>query len=337
MNMAFNFFSKLFCNYKLHKKHAKSSRLSVELGLESNNFRLFDFDNKALLDELKDLGRFSYYPNPGNAGDGMIAKATFDFFDASHLPYDVYDSGYPKHVVYGGGGIWLNQYKASYSKPLSIFKNADRVVVLPSSVHEDCRDFIDQLDSRFTVFCREQKTYQLLLQENTGAKIILDHDMALRMTPAAMGGSLSCQPRWARKVSKAAEVLLSVGNVACLMRTDNEKNNLIQGDYDLSNCVGSTYLDPRDADAAAKFMLAAVDVFSVVVTDRLHVGIAALLMGKQVYLLDNSYGKLSGVYQHSLRQCGNVVMAESVPAVFDFPDTGSNNLRMLVERIYHCM
>lgn len=44
----------------------------------------------------------------------------------------------------------------------------------------------------------------------------------------------------------------------------------------------------------------------VVVTDRLHVAIMAMHVGKEVYMLDNDYGKLSGVYEVSLKDRANV-------------------------------
>ena len=49
-----------------------------------------------------------------------------------------------------------------------------------------------------------------------------------------------------------------------------------------------------------------INMFDVIVTDRLHVGICAEKLGKQVILLDNSYGKVSSVYEYSLKDFENV-------------------------------
>jgi exopolysaccharide biosynthesis predicted pyruvyltransferase EpsI len=43
-----------------------------------------------------------------------------------------------------------------------------------------------------------------------------------------------------------------------------------------------------------------------VVTNRLHIGIAGVLLGKRVQLYDNSYGKIRDVYQSSLKGCALV-------------------------------
>jgi exopolysaccharide biosynthesis predicted pyruvyltransferase EpsI len=48
-------------------------------------------------------------------------------------------------------------------------------------------------------------------------------------------------------------------------------------------------------------MLRSVELFTSIRTDRLHVGIAGILTGKEVKLYDNSYGKVKNVYYNSLR------------------------------------
>ena len=51
---------------------------------------------------------------------------------------------------------------------------------------------------------------------------------------------------------------------------------------------------------AAARLLRALGRHELVRTDRLHVMIGALLMGKRVEARDNSYGKLRAVHAHSL-------------------------------------
>ena len=45
-----------------------------------------------------------------------------------------------------------------------------------------------------------------------------------------------------------------------------------------------------------------------VVTDRLHAGILAWLMGKDVTLVDNSYGKISSLYNTWLKNCDSITI-----------------------------
>lgn len=49
----------------------------------------------------------------------------------------------------------------------------------------------------------------------------------------------------------------------------------------------------------------------IIVTDRLHVGISAALLGLPCILADNSYGKISGVYGQSLRGLGGITLCTS--------------------------
>ncbi len=59
-----------------------------------------------------------------------------------------------------------------------------------------------------------------------------------------------------------------------------------------------------DDDELGRMLVAAfmeaLNVPDIVVTDRLHIGVAAYLQNKEVYWLDNSYRKISGIYAYTL-------------------------------------
>ena len=63
-----------------------------------------------------------------------------------------------------------------------------------------------------------------------------------------------------------------------------------------------------------RIFLGIVDSSDIVVTDRLHVGIAASLLNKTVYMYDNTYGKASGIYETSLACFRNVHILETKPS-----------------------
>ena len=267
-------------------------------------------DNQAILHELKKMGRFVYIPNPGNAGDMLIASATFAFFRANHLRYIPYGKHKNlKSVVYGGGGLWTKDYKDDRSKILPIFKAAQHVLILPSSFN-DCKKLIDILDERFVIFCREQKSYEYLVSAQTRAKILLDHDMAFRMTQI---------PRSDRILEGGFDIVrkyseISIPHTAYFLRTDKEKVFEHPTDLDVSSLAYAyKKITPKWADFCSAMMLSVIDQANVVITDRLHVAIAAFLLNKQVYMLDNSYGKLSSVYEHSLKQYKNVHFCTEIP------------------------
>lgn len=64
-----------------------------------------------------------------------------------------------------------------------------------------------------------------------------------------------------------------------------------------------------EADQVSFDFLQVIDRARIVETNRLHVGIGAALMGKEVILHDNSYGKLGAVFEASLRGTDTVSLA----------------------------
>ena len=270
-----------------------------------------DFNDKNLLAELKKLGRFTYIPNPGNIGDMLIASATYDFFKRNHIKFNPYQkhTNPGKNIVYGGGGIWTADYEKDWCKFLPWFQKAKRIVILPGSFN-NCQKLIDILDERFVVFCREKRSYEYLKSANTRAKILLDHDMAFR---------LKNMPKQINIVGKGAVVLKSVAfdsipQTALFMRVDRESAGKYKTDLDVSDITYGMHYDKRDwIDYCTGLMMNVINRADTIVTDRLHVAIMAHLLNKQVYMMDNTYGKLSAVYEHSMKQFENVDFCTTMP------------------------
>ncbi len=61
-----------------------------------------------------------------------------------------------------------------------------------------------------------------------------------------------------------------------------------------------------EADQVSFDFLQVIDRARIVETNRLHVGIGAALLGKEVILHDNSYGKLGAVFEASLQGTENL-------------------------------
>lgn len=270
-------------------------------------------DDLQLINELKKLGKFTYIPNPGNAGDMLIATATMGFFEKYKLTYEMYNTDANiDTVVYGGGGIWTADYKKDWMKHLEVLNQAKKIVILPSSFN-NCPELIDALDERFVVFCREKRSYEYLMKANTRAKILLDHDMAFRMTTIQINKSYKLSAKMIEKLNN-----IDWNNIpknAMFMRADRESAGNHKTDLDVSELAGgySLYIKPKWVNFCAQLMLSVVNQAEVVITDRLHVAIAGLLTGKTVYMLDNTYGKLSAVYEHSMKQFENVHFCTTMP------------------------
>ena len=303
----------------------------------SENLSNTDNNNPVLEKSLRDLGSFYYLPNKGNLGDVLLAFSTYQYLDAHKFNYSVFDMTKidqytePFNFVYGGGGIWYTPYRNDYQEILNVFKNPllKKCVVLPSSFSE-CPDVIDLFDERFVVFCREEKSYNYCKSLNAKAKFLLANDMAVDANMSALGGGLFNADnlhkfladknnivnlknvlfrRYTYVYERLMDKVKTIGNkkVAYMLRADKEAiNSNVVSDIDLS-AFGGGYCTDKSYDYILTLMFTAViKMFDVIVTDRLHVGICAAKLGKQVILLDNSYGKVSSVYNYSLKDFKNV-------------------------------
>lgn len=315
---------------------------------------LNSFDKTSVIEELKTLDKFLFCPNNGNIGDVIIAEAEYQLFNSLGLQYEIFDL-YDKDkgpdeqyvdYVYGGGGLFNDLY--DYSNVLDTFKipRFRKIIILPSSFNR-CDDLLETFDKRFTVFCREEQSYEYCRSMNNSAQFILSHDIAFYLNfdlclinkdciQNSIGGFNKgdldfLYESWCNyrtivnniKKSVNERVVFLSGNqkIGILLRSDKEsavKNNerliLKEKNLDLS----SGWFSCTDAGfnkVLSLLFVSAINYFDVVVTDRLHIGIVSTLLGKNVYLLDNSYGKISGVYKQSLVYFSNVKFVDDISKI----------------------
>lgn len=309
------------------------TREARAIRLDSSNFSAFKFNDANLLREIKAINDFTYIPNPGNLGDCLIANATYQFFAKHGIKYHSVEDAPCENIVYGGGGIWVEGlYSESYKPILEAFRKAKRVVILPSGFC-NCPDLINELDNRFVVFCRDRDSLEYLRSFNTGAKLYLDHDMAFRTDGVIFESIIEINAQKMDLVKRIYQELSELGRIAYLLRTDSEKKYPAATQFDLSSSFESQAMGVNDVKFASLLMLSSVDYFDAVVTDRLHIGIASALMGKEVFLLDNKYGKLSSVYENSLKECPNIHLCNNMPFRIECNSTATLNLLILKKEL----
>ncbi|MDR3177622.1 MAG: glycosyltransferase [Campylobacteraceae bacterium] len=309
--------------------------LYLDKCLTTRNFKPFCLDNSNLLTELRKIGKFTYIINPGNMGDMLIASAAMQFFDKDKISYEKYDGrSTQESIVYSGGGIWTKDYEGGWIQFLHIFAEAKRIIILPSSFN-NCEKLINIIDERFIIFCREKKSYDYLSAQKTDAKIILDHDMAFRMQRDILNGEITIKSNEINNILSHVIIgMAKVKYIAKFMRKDCESAGNYETDLDLSSISYCDLTTSKEyIDFNAKLMLCVVDSVDAVITDRLHVGIAGMLMGKEVYLLDNSYGKLSGVYEQTMKDNPRVHFVTEIPCKLKPKKTLTDNLKRLVSFI----
>lgn len=220
----------------------------------------------------------AYVPNKGNAGDALIAAATW----AALQRMGVGVSGSAATVLVSGGGALIPRYEC-LAKALAKVDRGKRVIVLPSTVAGHwslLRSFSD-----LTLLCREEMSLSLARMEGVRAKLCED---------VALGFDYS---EWTDH---------GIGTLHA-MRTDSERGGeVIPGNNrDLSMEQGGWWPLHVSTLAARKF-ITAISRYRVVVTDRLHVAIVAAKLGKKVIFKPGDYFKNRAVYELSLAGFQNV-------------------------------
>lgn len=274
-----------------------------------------------------------YIPNPGNAGDSVIAAATYQAFARVGLNYEIPNpfrvSLKDKVVIYGGGGNLIGTTTYSHRVISSLHRHASRLVILPQTIKSNdalLNSFGDNVD----VICRERISYEYATQAAPRARVHLMDDMAINLDPAAIPEISQLQNPYLRKLNFAFRKMFTKRNVPmysnvvrathlcqtisqhshlfqdaqlwCL-RTDTERTNIEipKNNVDLSEIF---QFGVEDRDCAYRATRAVIDFlsrFKTVNTNRLHMAITSALLGLDVNFYPNSYYKCREVYNYSLR------------------------------------
>lgn len=320
---------------------------------EKNKFRgrYPDFDSK-IKDAIKGFEDFYFYPNVGNMGDGIIAEAEFQILNNGKYNYKIVDNYSNStfapceeyNLVYGGGGLFVKYW--NYQKVLDIFKdkNLKNCIILPSSFYE-CDDVLECFDERFTVFCREAYSYNYCISKNKRAKFIQADDMAFslnfdlhekydvqkiennlqKLKNKDVATLVNVIYPKIQKLYQNVQAALKENTVinsdkvriGYLLRTDAEmKSEKVDfPSVDLSKFANSPCTDSGVVSLISRVFIETLSSFDVIITDRLHIGLVSSLLGKEVYLLDNSYKKVSGIYEYSMQSYKNTHIVSSLNEV----------------------
>ena len=284
------------------------------------------------LAELASQDELWYHPNPGNAGDALIATATWQRF--RHLgirvrpvPRDGF-SARGKVVLYGGGGNLVPMYRQASDFLESHHQGAKRLVLLPSTVDGHGK-LLSALGPNCILFCREKVSYDHCRRWAPNARVELSHDLALGLEPGRL--AQPSFPDWTTLLLRAMRVSRSRGRIEGAglseawrlatasralvplatrsghsldaFRGDREsgRDSLPAGNLDLSEMLSLKDVSETAMRACAALLVRSLRGWKQVRTDRLHVCIAASLVGTSVEFHPNSYFKCAAIWEHSLR------------------------------------
>lgn len=328
------------------------------------------FPNEEIVKTINELKEFYFYPNVGNLGDVIIAESEYQMLNNLQINYTILNAyssinQLPQkfNLVYGGGGLFVKYWNYQKAKDIFLNPHLEKAVILPSSFWE-CDDLLEILDERFTVFCREEKSYKYCCSKNKKAHFILANDMAFSISfvkknnqcyqvqpnnifniKSLYTGSFQSYSRVRKHIVEAlihnTQILNTGLRLGYCLRSDVEKlfETTELKSIDLSHFATSPCTDKGVVRILSDLFIRAINTFDIVVTDRLHIGIISALLGKQVVLLDNTYGKLSEVYKYSMSHMDNVKLLKNMSLLQEELSKYGNvkptsDLTLLNEKVY---
>jgi exopolysaccharide biosynthesis predicted pyruvyltransferase EpsI len=185
-----------------------------------------------------------------------------------------------------GGGNFVDYYsdiKDFLIKKPNLYKE---IVILPHTIFGNEQiDILNNLFGNITVFCREKVSFKFLKEKFANGNVYLWHDCAFynnfQKNPNGQG-------------------------VLNAFREDKESviENTPKSNHDISYNGYATKPLNEFVDYLNKY--------EEVNTDRLHVAICGVLLGKKVNLFPNSYYKNKAVFDYSLYKFPNISFLENV-------------------------
>lgn len=274
------------------------------------------------------------YPNPGNAGDALIAMGTIHLFNQINLNYKIVNDKKQfdpsdKIILYSGGGNLVKYYKNARNFIEKHHKKIKKLIILPHTINAH-EDMLSKLGENVDIIAREKHSFNFLKKYTTKCNIFLSHDMVFYMNKESILEykipSL-CSILFKKilfkmthnpdiKTIPSPKVLLiskifefkaylyrithNKKQLQCF-RIDPEKTDITipKNNIDLSEVykLGTGYLSLIYYSAFK--ILKFIQKYDEVQTNRLHIAIAGAILGKKTHLYPNSYFKNKAIYEYS--------------------------------------
>lgn len=226
--------------------------------------------------------------NIGNRGDKLIELGTLEYFSRYNIKVNLIEFNDTEKegdlLFVSGSGAFYTDYCYNIINAIEKrYKKFKKIVILPSTFDlssQAVRDWASNLPDHVTVFCREQESYNQMREFSKNVFMSIDMAFHFNFQPYKKNNN---------------------GTLVCF-RKDGE-SSLNTPSIKEADC--SEDLSLGDSEDYKSF-LRRIAAYENVHTDRLHVCIAAALLGKNVTLYSNSYFKNKAVFDYSLRHYPNV-------------------------------
>lgn len=250
-----------------------------------------------------------------------IYSASIETYKKKEIPYKAI-------VIFMGGGNWGDLWIRHQKFRQRVLKDYpyNKIVQLPQSAYwkdTDAMAFDSKLFSNhrapIILMAREKKTFYLFQEEYTFAKSVLVPDLVLSFN--------------VQNYCKKHRIKIIEGKGKLLVQRCDAEKNMYQPKLSGENfaeisdwpCMKNALLEDKVYNVIMKFVsftmpqaimlklkdfffknilihsyirsgINYLNMFESIYSTRLHAGVLAWLLGKQTFIIDNSYGKCSGVY-----------------------------------------
>ncbi len=246
-------------------------------------------------------------PNNGNLGDALIHAGTLQVLERLGVGCRLVSGDEAERgdvLLLGGGGNLVDRYDHLLPRLQRLHDRFQDVIILPHTIFgRRVAEVFAGLGPNVRVVCRERRSYDFLgdVLAHHGRRF-LAHDMAFHFDYEPYRAEGTGVLNAFRLDGELTEAFLPPDNVDL-----SEAVQLPGRPYHPDFWLLSYWREYLDA------FLARIGGSAHVRTNRLHVAIAAGLLGKTVELFDNSYYKNRAVYEHSLT--GRCPGVRFVPAI----------------------
>jgi exopolysaccharide biosynthesis predicted pyruvyltransferase EpsI len=222
-------------------------------------------------------------------------------------------------VVCPGGGALVEPYEHLIDFLQRNLNSWEELIILPHTIRS-YGEVLKQLKGNSYIFCREKRSYDFVRSQVTGAKVFQSEDlafscrfdetekkMAIRtardLASYFVNFRINMRLRKRLKVDRQRAAVMQPPDALNAFRTDVEKTDirLPEGNIDISNAFGDNSMCPLVSLHTTYRMLHFLRQFRTIRTNRLHVSIMSAMLGLEVDLYDNNYGKNRDVFDHSMR------------------------------------
>jgi exopolysaccharide biosynthesis predicted pyruvyltransferase EpsI len=235
-----------------------------------------------------------YIPNPGNAGDSLIALGTINLFDSININYEIGDKNklYENKLLFFGGGGNLVGLGYDQCKNFILNNQAkNKIVLLPHTINNEDK-LIQNLSENVILICRELYSYnyvQKIIKNKNN--VFISKDLAFYIDVQYLNTF--------HKKSKGVCNCFRLDREKTGLKIPNNNNDISQT---LRQGISNNTSNLNAMHETCKKVFNYLADYEEINTNRLHVAIAGILLNKKVNLYPNSYWKNKAVYEYSIKE-----------------------------------